>query len=132
EIVRSVRLSGKTNYNLAKNFAVAIDGFVSFSVAPLRLATFLGMAAASVAFLLSVVYLFLWYFDRSMFVTGWMSVFLAIMFMGGANLFCLGIVGEYVGRAFMELQKRPLYIVDYEIGFAAEPVRITTTRKTVP
>lgn len=119
-IVRAERLSGATNYNMTKSLSVAIDGFVSFSILPLRLATLLGLTTAALSIVLSFVYLGLWIFDRTLFGPGWMSLFLAVMFMGGLNLFCMGIVGEYVGRAFMELQGRPLYLVDYEIGFSKE------------
>lgn len=117
QIERGERLSGATNYNLAKSFAVAIDGFVSFSIVPLRLATFLGFTGALLAICLSIVYLILWIVDRSLFGAGWMSLFLAIAFMGSLNLICIGIVGEYVGRVFMEQQKRPVFMVDYELGF---------------
>jgi polyisoprenyl-phosphate glycosyltransferase len=121
-IVRAERLSGATNYNMKKSMAVAIDGFVSFSILPLRLATLLGLTTAALSIILSCLYIVLWIFDRSLFGPGWMSLFLAIMFMGGLNLFCMGIVGEYVGRAFMELQGRPLYLIDYEIGFDKKDV----------
>lgn len=117
QIVRSERLSGVTNYNLRRSFSVALDGIVSFSVLPLRFAMIAGFLASTGALVLSLGYLAVWLVDRDFFTAGWPSIFLGIMFFGGANLFCLGVIGEYVGRIFLELQARPLYLVDREVGF---------------
>jgi len=120
EIVRAERLSGKTNYNFRKSASVAVDGIISFSVAPLRAATIIGIVLSGASILLAVAYLIAWIINPLLFSSGYMSIFLLITGIGGINLFCVGVVGEYVGRIFMELQKRPLYIIDYEVGFLEE------------
>jgi len=117
KIKRSKRLHGKTNYNLFHGFSNAIEGFVSFSNVPLRIIMVLGILIFIFSFLLGFIYLLFWLFNKSLFSPGYLSIFLLILFMGGINLFCIGISGEYIGRIFTELKNRPLYIVDYEIGF---------------
>jgi dolichol-phosphate mannosyltransferase len=119
-VQRAPRLRGQTNYNLRRSLLVAVDGFVSFSVVPLRVATVLGLVVGLLSMLLAAIYVGVWIFDRQIFGVGWMSLFLAIMFMGSLNLLCVGIVGEYVGRVFLEVQGRPLYCVDYEVGIARD------------
>ena len=119
-INRAARRRGATNYNFARSALVAIDGFVSFSIVPLRLASAMGVVAGILSMLLALVYFGVWIFHRQIFGVGWMSLFLAITFMGSLILFCIGIVGEYVGRIFLEVQERPLYCVDYELGFGEE------------
>jgi len=119
-IKRAERLSGDTKYNYRKSFGVAVDGIVSFSTVPLRLATFAGIIISLSSLLLALVYFVVWLISPDIFDAGYMSIFLLITGIGGINLFCVGVVGEYVGRVFESLQDRPLYIVDYEIGFSEE------------
>lgn len=114
---RANRLAGETKYNFRRSFSIAIDGIVSFSVMPLRLTMICGFILSLVSFILALAYFVAWVMDLATFSPGWTSLFLSIVFIGGANLFCIGMVGEYVGRAFIELQNRPLYLVDYELGF---------------
>ncbi|MGO9953350.1 MAG: glycosyltransferase family 2 protein [Dissulfurispiraceae bacterium] len=116
-IARRARHSGATNYNFRRSLAVAIDGFVSFSNIPLRIATYLGLSLAVLSTLAATIYLILYLFDSSRFGVGWMSLFLLGVFFGGVNLLFLGIIGEYIGRIFLEVQGRPTYLVDYEFGW---------------
>lgn len=132
EITRGERFAGKTNYNLLRSTLVGLEGFVSFSIIPLRLATLFGLAGAILAVVLGLTYVLVWIFDRKMFGAGWMSLFLAITFMGSLNLFCMGIAGEYVGQIFLELQGRPLYLVDYELGFDSTPIADEDGRRRSP
>jgi glycosyltransferase involved in cell wall biosynthesis len=94
----------------------ALDGITSFSSAPLRLATWLGYAASGIAFL----YLLSVFVQKALGITvqGWATVMVAMLFLGGVQLICLGIIGEYVGRVFTELKPRPLYVVEEIVGQA--------------
>ena len=108
---REQRLSGASNFGLWKLWNFALEGITSFSTAPLRVATYLGMAAAMVAFVFA-----LWimlkaamYGDR---VAGWPTMMVVILFLGGTQLIALGLIGEYLGRLYEESKQRPLYLVD--------------------
>jgi polyisoprenyl-phosphate glycosyltransferase len=116
-IDRPQRAQGKTNYNFHRSLLVAIDGMVSFSVAPLRLATLAGGAIAVGSMGVGLVYGVLKIFYSTTFGPGWTSLIVSIFFIGGVQLMFMGIVGEYVGRIFLEVQNRPVYLVDYELGF---------------
>src|ERR1035437_485716 len=118
-IERSARLQGETNYNFRRSLLVAIDGVVSFSVAPLRVATFVGGGIAAASMLTGLAYGILKVFYSTTFGRGWTSLIVSIFFIGGVQLMFLGILGEYVGRVFLEVQNRPVYLVDYELGFRA-------------
>ncbi len=104
------RLRGQTKFSFFKLLNLALDGITSFTTAPLRLATILGGFSAGAA-LIS----FCWYFARSLVwgnpVPGYPSLFCGMLFFGGVQLLGLGIIGEYLGRVFLETKGRPLYIV---------------------
>ena len=128
---REVRFAGKTSYPLFKMIRFAIDGIVSFSFAPLRLAVFMGFIAIGFA-LLGIVYAVILRFftDPSQWVRGWASIFVAILFMGGVQLISLGIIGEYVGRIYGEVKRRPLYLVWERFGFPENaPVNLDRTQQ---
>jgi dolichol-phosphate mannosyltransferase len=115
---REPRFAGTTKYPLAKMVSFAVDGIVSFSYAPLRLAVWTGFLVLGLA-LLGIIYAVLLRFfaDPSQWVRGWASIFVAILFMGGVQLISLGIIGEYVGRIYGEVKQRPLYLVWERFGF---------------
>jgi polyisoprenyl-phosphate glycosyltransferase len=119
QIDRPARLHGRTNYNFRRSLVVAIDGIVSFSIVPLRMATLIGGAIAMISLLLGVAYAILKIFYSSTFGAGWTSLMVSIFFIGGVQLMFLGILGEYVGRIFREVQNRPVYVVDYELGLTS-------------
>jgi len=114
---REERFAGETKYPFKKMVKFAIDGVLSFSQVPLKVASAFGFVSAAVSFCFMVYGLV----QKSMFpetvVPGWASTFSAILFIGGVQLICLGILGEYVGRIYEEVKKRPLYIVQEEINF---------------
>jgi glycosyltransferase involved in cell wall biosynthesis len=119
---RAARTAGVTKFSLFKMMRFATDGIVSFSILPLRLATWVGFAASGIALvgiLITVV-------DRLMgvegLVKGWASILVAILFIGGVQLICMGIIGEYVGRIYGESKRRPLYIVRERMGFQARSI----------
>ncbi len=107
---RAPRFAGTTKYPLRKMLAFAIEGVTSFSVAPLRLVTWVGL----VVFLgsLALMAWALWQRLRGSFVPGWASTVLPLYFLGGAQIFCLGVIGEYVGKIYREAKGRPRYIID--------------------
>ena len=107
---RDPRVAGNSKMNFLKLLGLAVDGITSFSVAPLRLASILGLLISSIAFiyLLFVIGKTLLFGDP---VAGYPSMISIILFMGGIQLVVLGIIGEYVGRIFYEAKKRPDYLV---------------------
>lgn len=117
---RAPRLAGETKYPLLKMLRFATDGITSFSAIPLKMATWLGFSASAVAIAL-ILYAICVHMFTNHWVTGWTSLFIAVLFTGGAQLICLGIVGEYIGRIYAETKQRPLYLVQELLGFAAEP-----------
>ena len=108
---RDPRAAGNSKMNFFKVFGLAVDGITSFSVAPLRLASVLGLIISTVAFLylLFVIIKTLLFGDP---VAGYPSMISIILFMGGIQLIVLGIIGEYVGRIFNEAKGRPEYLVN--------------------
>ena len=109
--VREPRAAGKTNWNYWKLWNLAIEGITSFSVAPLKLATYLGLATAVFAalFALQLVVRTLLFGNP---VAGYPSLMAVVLFLGGVQLITLGIIGEYLGRVFNETKQRPLYLVE--------------------
>ncbi|QDE41545.1 glycosyltransferase family 2 protein [Luteibacter pinisoli] len=112
---RDARLAGDTKWNYWRLTNLAIEGITSFSVAPLRVATWLGLSAASLAFLygLWVILKVAVWGDP---VRGYPTLLVVILFMGGAQLMGLGVIGEYVGRTYAETKRRPLYFVEDRRG----------------
>ena len=108
---RPGRSEGTTKYSIKKMFLYAIDGVFSFSVAPIRLITLIGMITSLIFFAYGsyMIYMKLVY-DTA--VPGYTSTIVAILFIGGAQLTAIGIIGEYIGRIYNEVKHRPIYIVD--------------------
>jgi len=123
EYDRDARFAGESKYPFTKLLRLAYDGMVSYSFAPLRLATQLGFVISGVAFALMTYFLALKIFFGISLV-GWTSLIVVILFLGGVQLVSLGILGEYVGRIFDEVKRRPLYVVKDLVGF--EPAQQTT------
>jgi dolichol-phosphate mannosyltransferase len=99
---------------------VAIDGIVGYSLAPLRLVTWLGIAIIAGAVLVTLAWLLFWILSPGSFGSGWISTIVLLMFFGGTNILMLGVVAEYVGRIYSATQNRPLYVVSEIFGLAAE------------
>lgn len=109
EFVRPERVAGETHYNWKSMFKLAMDSITSATTVPLKLATRLGMFSALVGFfaiIYTVLSKFLWQTSA-----GWASIMAALLFMGGVQLMFLGVIGEYIGRIFLEVKDRPVYIV---------------------
>ena len=107
---RSPRHAGKTKWNYWRLWNFAIEGFTSFTVMPLKVASYVGLLVALIAFVYGVaVILKTLVFGDS--VSGYPSLMVVLLFLGGAQLMCLGVLGEYLGRMFIEIKQRPLYLV---------------------
>lgn len=108
---RVPRLAGRSKFGFWKLWNFALEGITSFSTAPLRVATYLGLitAASAFGFAALVVGKAALYGDR---VAGWPTMMAVILFLGGVQLIALGLIGEYLGRLYMEVKQRPLYLVD--------------------
>lgn len=115
EYEREARHAGAPKYTLRKLIKLALSGYVGFSAAPLRVATWLGVLAAGAGFLIAVWALVTKlagiYSPR-----GWASTIAVILFIGGAQLLMLGVIGEYLSRVYDEVRARPLYIVRAQLG----------------
>ena len=107
---RDERFAGETKYPYRKMIKFALDGITSFSSAPLRLATWLGYTASFLGFL----YLASVFVQKLLGYTvqGWATIMVALLFFGGVQLICIGILGQYVGRIFNEVKPRPVYLVE--------------------
>jgi polyisoprenyl-phosphate glycosyltransferase len=113
---RAARGAGRTKFGLFKMLRFGADGIVSFSTLPLRLASWLGFLVSGIALAGVLWALYARLFQKN-WVQGWASLTIAIMFLGGVQLICLGIIGEYLGRTYGESKRRPLYVVRERLGF---------------
>ena len=116
---RASRAAGVPKFSLFKMIRFALDGIFSFSILPLRLATYTGFAASGIAILGIIIVLLDQFFSVPGLVKGWSSTVIIVLFIGGVQLICIGIIGEYVGRIYGESKRRPLYIVRERMGFDA-------------
>ena len=122
---RAARAAGETKYPIRKMVRLAMDGIVSFSLAPLRLATWLGLLALGLA-AAGIAYAVVLRLFTAAWVPGWSLLLISILFLGGLQLVVLGILGEYVGRIYGEVKRRPLYLVKERLGFP--PIRRRAVR----
>lgn len=106
---RHERLAGESHYPLGKMFALAFDGITSLSVKPLHMITGLGCGIAALSFIGVIWSVVVALLGKS--VTGWASMTSIICFIGGVQLICLGVLGEYIGKIYMEVKHRPRYII---------------------
>jgi len=108
---REKRISGETHYTLSRMINFALEGIISFSTKPLRLASYGGFVSAGLGFL-GIIYAIVGKFFHPVgWVTGWTALFVGIMFIGGVQLLTIGIIGEYISRIYIEIQKRPQYLI---------------------
>lgn len=107
---REKRFSGNTKYPLRKMLKFAIDGILSFSTKPLQLSITLGMVSASFA-LLGIIYALILRVFTNIWVEGWTTLMIAILFVGGIQLISIGILGLYIGRIYKEVKSRPQYLI---------------------
>jgi len=135
--LRAARFAGKTKYNYLKLIRLALDSITSFTTTPLKLATWLGMiiAAAALAWTLVVIYQhFFWHnADGTPYrAGGYTFLALAILLLGGVQIFLIGLVGEYLARTYEEVQRRPIYIVDTLLNFQDTPASTGPNGQLLP
>ncbi|WP_171121226.1 MULTISPECIES: glycosyltransferase family 2 protein [unclassified Ruegeria] len=118
EYVRDPRVAGETKYPMSKMIRLAFDALSSFSIKPLQMATRLAFLTLLIAALMAV-YVF-WSLILYSTVAGWASTVLVISFFSGIQLLTLGIIGEYLGRLYVEAKGRPLFFVDEQVGNGVE------------
>lgn len=107
---RGKRLAGESKYPLKKMLNFAIDGITSFSIAPIRMVTWLGVLISGLGFLYGL-YVLVQHFTGHV-ETGWTSLILSIWLIGGIQLIAIGIIGEYIGKIFKETKHRPRYVIE--------------------
>jgi dolichol-phosphate mannosyltransferase len=110
EYDRAERGGGKSGYTYRKMLRFAFDGITGFSSLPLKIATYVGFLFAGVSFVLILFALYAKYTSQN-YVQGWASIMVSILFIGGVQLICLGLIGEYLIRMDANLRQRPLYII---------------------
>lgn len=108
---RSLRHSGNTHYPFRKMLSFAVTGITAFSTKPLRVVIYFGFLTATVGFLGMAYAFLLRLMPHQYWVTGWTAIFVSITFFSGVQIFILGVIGEYIGRIFTQVQGRPLYLV---------------------
>jgi len=108
---RDPRHAGTSKFNYWRLWNFALEGITSFSGAPLKVATYIGLAAAMLSFVFG-----LWVLGKALLfgdpVRGYPSLMLAVLFLGGVQLMALGMIGEYLGRLYLEAKQRPLYLIE--------------------
>ena len=107
-----------THYPLRKMLLLALDGITSFSVTPIRLITLLGIVMLGLS-ALGVIYYWIVYLNGGT-VRGWTSQVFIILILGGLQLFATGVIGEYIGKIYMEVKARPRYFIEEERGTDGE------------
>ena len=113
------RFAGETKWNFRKLFNYAVDGIIGYSTAPLRFATYLGGISGIAAVLYLIVVILqklIWGID----VPGYATIIVLLLFFGSMQLFCIGIIGEYVGRTFEQSKNRPVYIAKEILSYEEE------------
>lgn len=111
---RHERLAGESHYPLSKMLALAFDGITSLSIKPLSLITGFGFLVAGISFI-GILYAILSYI-RGDTVSGWASMICIVCMLGGIQLICLGVIGQYIGKIYMEVKHRPRYIISERTG----------------
>lgn len=111
EYIRNDRSNGKSKFNFAKNFELALDGITGFSNKPLKVLLYMGLICIVISLGLTLYTIVIRFFYLNIAAPGWASILIAVVFFGGVQLFSLGIMGQYIGRIFTEVKQRPKYII---------------------
>ena len=120
---RKDRAAGKPKQTLRRLVKYAMDGMLSFSYKPLKASMWMGFTVSGVSFLLGVFYLIDFFRHREKYGSGFTTLILCMLFLGGVQLITIGILGEYIGRIYEEIKQRPLYVVAERVGFEADGAR---------
>ncbi|MBU0490156.1 MAG: glycosyltransferase family 2 protein [Bacteroidetes bacterium] len=109
ELERDERFAGKSGYNLKKMILLTMDRIFSFSMFPIRAAIYTGLLISAVSFIIGVILILRHFFGNV--APGWTSIVVLVLFLFGVNFIFMGIIGEYLGRVFLESKKRPKYVI---------------------
>lgn len=120
DIEHRERAAGKSGYSFGKLLALWVNGFTSFSVKPLRLATLFGFVTSAIGFVLALVIVILKLALKDAVSAGWPSLMTVVLILNGAVMMMLGLVGEYVGRIYITMNKSPQYVIKREINETTE------------
>ena len=115
---RGVRVAGESKYPLRRMIAFAVEGITSFSVRPIRFVTFLGGVCAALGLVMAVYVLVRFLQGHS--VAGWASIMMSVWLLGGLQLVGVGLIGEYVGKIYLETKRRPKFILEETLGLEDE------------
>ena len=111
--VRNEREAGESKYPLKKMLAFAIEGITSLSIKPIRFITFLGIFVFMVSIILLIRFFIIWCMGKA--VAGWSTIVISIWAIGGLQLLAIGIIGEYIGKIYLETKQRPRYIIEKDL-----------------
>jgi len=114
---RADRAAGKPKQTFRRLVRYAMDAMISFSYRPLRMATYLGFIVSLFSFAMGVFYLITFFAFKKSAGSGFTTIIICVLFLGGIQLITVGILGEYIGRVYEEVKQRPLYVVREKIGF---------------
>jgi glycosyltransferase involved in cell wall biosynthesis len=128
---RRERAAGSTKYSLSRMSALALDGITSFSAVPLRVISMLGLLTSLFALAVSIWVLVVALTKPSA-VPGWASTVLPITFIGGVQILSIGVLGEYIGKIYMETKRRPRFLVDRVVGLPADGERLAAADERRP
>ena len=117
EYERGVRTTGESGYSMTKYIKFAIDAILSFSYKPLTYVSLTGLIISFISFVLGLRLIILKIFKSIPDVPGWASLMVVVLFIGGAQLLSIGIVGQYIAKIYDETKKRPRYVIRRKIGF---------------
>ena len=107
---RNERFAGESKYPLKKMLSFAFEGITSFSVKPIKLILDIGIIMFTTSLLFLIYFIALWCLGKT--VEGWATIVVSIWMLGGIQLLCLGVIGEYIGKIYIETKKRPKFIID--------------------
>ena len=110
---RNERVAGSSKYPLKKMMAFAFEGITSLSVKPIRFITFLGVFIFTISIILMIYFFTVWILGKT--VTGWTTIVLSLWALGGLQLLAIGIVGEYIGKIYLETKERPKFIIEKDL-----------------
>lgn len=110
EYERKERLAGESKYPLKKMLALAWEGITSLSIKPIRIITFIGLISVFISVIMLIVFLIQWICGFT--VAGWTSIITSIWLLGGLQIFAIGIVGEYIGKIYLETKHRPRFVIE--------------------
>ncbi len=113
---RQARTAGETKYTIGKLLGLALNGITSFSIVPLRFITVIGFLMSTLSLVVMIKIAWDRFFGGGELTLGWASLIVSLYFIGGLIMLSLGVIGEYIGKIYIESKRRPMYVIEKEIG----------------